>query len=81
MAVAQKQASCEQVRSFDHNVFFRVDGGDSGWALLDAFAHGIAAASQLTGKKVFISFTNFNPNGAAPGVGSFDGVSIACNDF
>jgi len=35
----------------------------------------------MTGKKAFMSFTDYNPNGAAPGVGSFQGVKLACNDF
>jgi hypothetical protein len=77
------QATAEQVRSFDPNVFFRLDSGDSGWANLhdSPLAHGIAASAQAAGKKLFFKFTSFNPNGAAQGVGSFQGVQVALQDF
>ena len=77
------QAKVEQARSFDPNVFFRLDSGDSGFANFqnDHFAHGIAAAAQAAGKKLFFAFTNFNPNGVAPGTGFFTGVKVALQDF
>jgi len=75
------QATAERVRSYDSNVFFRLDSGEHGWANLDHLAHGIAASAQATGKKLWLNYGNFNPNGAAAGVGSFQGVQVAWQDW
>ena len=75
------KATAEQVRSYDSNVFFRLDSGENGWANLDDLAHGIAASAQATGNKLWLKYTSFNPNGAAPSVGSFQGVQVALQDW
>jgi hypothetical protein len=77
------QATAEQVRSYDPNVFFSLDTGEKGWANLhdNVLAHGIAASAQATGKKLWLTYTTYNPNGAASGVGSFQGVQVAWQNW
>ncbi len=73
-------ADVSQVRSFDSNVFLTITDILKGWAQLDPLAHGIAAACQMTGKKVQMTYTKFNPNGLN-GTGVFEGVKLACQVF
>ena len=80
MAVQSKPAEPQHARSYDHHVHLTIDGGPVGFANLEPYAHGIAAACEVAGKKVHMTYEGHDP-AALGGAGFFVGVKLAVNPF
>lgn len=69
-------ATVGMARSWDHHVYLVLDNGVRGYAPLDPPGHGIAAACQAAGRKVFMKYTSHDPNWGNS-AGYFQGVTVA----
>lgn len=70
------QVTIHLVRSWDSGVYI-IPTNDQmkGWAILDDRAHGVAAAAQASGVKVWMKYNLYDPNWC--GQGLYHGVQLA----
>jgi hypothetical protein len=70
------EAAVGMARSWDTHVYLVLDNGVKGYASLDPLGHGVAAACQASGRKVFMRYDSNDPNWGN-GAGYFQGVRVA----
>lgn len=72
------KAKVMQCRSATPAFYLKVEDGTEGWYYAASERHfAIAAAAQAANVDAFVQYSGYNPDGAAPGWGLYDTVTIA----